>query len=90
MRYPVGTKALIMAAAASLLLGVTATPAMATKLSGLRGASDGHFNFKTRSARRGAYWRRGHCGRGGRHYTFLGGWGCDYYRYSWEWPKGHR
>ena len=27
---------------------------------------------------------------GGRHYTFLGGWGCDYYRYTYDWPLGRR
>jgi hypothetical protein len=28
--------------------------------------------------------------RGGRHYTYLGGWGCDYYVYSQNWPYGRR
>jgi hypothetical protein len=28
--------------------------------------------------------------RGGRHYTYLGGWGCDYYLYSYAWPYGRR
>jgi hypothetical protein len=27
---------------------------------------------------------------GGRHYTYLGGWGCDYYVYSQDWPYGRR
>jgi hypothetical protein len=27
---------------------------------------------------------------GGRRYTYLGGWGCDYYRYTYDWPLGHR
>jgi hypothetical protein len=26
----------------------------------------------------------------GRHYTYGGGWGCDHYRYTYDWPKGHR
>ena len=28
--------------------------------------------------------------KGGRHYTYLGGWGCDYYVYSQDWPYGRR
>ena len=28
--------------------------------------------------------------KGGRYYTWGGGWGCDYYRYSYDWPLGHR
>jgi hypothetical protein len=28
--------------------------------------------------------------KGGRHYTYLGGWGCDYYVYSYDWPYGRR
>ena len=28
--------------------------------------------------------------KGGRYYTYGGGWGCDNYRYSYDWPKGHR
>jgi hypothetical protein len=27
---------------------------------------------------------------GGRYYTYGGGWGCDYYRYSYDWPFGRR
>jgi hypothetical protein len=27
---------------------------------------------------------------GGHHYTYLGGWGCDYYVYSQDWPYGRR
>jgi hypothetical protein len=27
---------------------------------------------------------------GGRHYTYAGGWGCDYYVYSYDWPYGRR
>jgi hypothetical protein len=26
----------------------------------------------------------------GRYYTYGGGWGCDHYRYTYDWPKGHR
>jgi hypothetical protein len=28
--------------------------------------------------------------KGGRYYTYGGGWGCDYYRYSYDWPFGRR
>ena len=28
--------------------------------------------------------------KGGRYYTYGGGWGCDYYRYSYDWPLGRR
>ena len=28
--------------------------------------------------------------KGGRYYTYGGGWGCDYYRYSYDWPSGRR
>jgi len=27
---------------------------------------------------------------GGRHYTYAGGWGCDYFVYSYDWPYGRR
>ena len=27
---------------------------------------------------------------GGRHYIYLGGWGCDYYVYSYDWPYRRR
>lgn len=28
--------------------------------------------------------------KGGRYYSYGGGWGCDYYRYSYDWPYGRR
>ena len=28
--------------------------------------------------------------KGGRLYTYGGGWGCDYYLYSYDWPLGRR
>jgi hypothetical protein len=28
--------------------------------------------------------------QGGRLYAYGGGWGCDYYRYSYDWPLGRR
>ena len=40
---------------------------------------------------RRAHWREvSPCRKGGRYYTYGGGWGCDYYRYSYDWPYGRR
>lgn len=88
MRDPVDTKKLALAAAAALLLGTSVDPAVANKLSGMRGSSELRLN--PIDLRRGPYGRRGFACPGGRRYSFRGGWGCDYYIYSWGYPKGRR
>jgi len=82
MRWPNG-KAFVVVALGISLVGLASAPAMASKLSGAR--SPAH-SFRPLAVPR---WYRKHpCG--GRLYTYLGGWGCDYYRYSRTWPKGRR
>jgi hypothetical protein len=82
MRWP-NRKALVMATLGIALAGVASAPAMASKLSGAR--------LPAYSSRYEAVpnWYRRHPCRG-RVYTYLAGWGCDYYRYSWDWLKGRR
>jgi len=80
MRWPTG-KAFVVAALGISLAGLTPAPAMASKLSGVRIPAS-RYEAVPR-------WYRRHPCRG-RVYTYLAGWGCDYYRYSWDWPKGHR
>jgi len=80
MRWPNG-KAFVVAALGISLAGLTPAPAMASKLFGVRILAS-RYEAVPR-------WYRRHPCRG-RVYTYLAGWGCDYYRYSWEWPKGRR
>lgn len=82
MRWPNG-KVFVVAALGVSIAGLASTPVMASKLSGARvPAYSSHYEAVPR-------WYRRHPCRG-RFYTYLRGWGCDYYRYSWEWPKGRR
>lgn len=80
MRWP-NRKALAIAALGISLAGLTPAPAMASKLFGVRILAS-RYEAVPR-------WYRRHPCRG-RVYTYLAGWGCDYYRYSWDWPKGRR
>jgi hypothetical protein len=82
MRCPDG-KALVVAALGVSLAGLGSAPAMASKLSGARVPA-----YSSRSEAVPRWYARHPCR--GRVYTYLAGWGCDYYRYSWDWPKGHR
>ena len=70
--------------ATALLAIVLVVPASAAK-SGVRYSQ--HPYGKVAVPRYGARYYRCH---GGRHYTYMGGWGCDYYRYSYDWPYGRR
>jgi hypothetical protein len=84
MRWPNG-KALVVVALGSSLAGLAfaSAPAVASKLSGARSpAYASRYSAVPR-------WYRSHPCRG-RTYTYLAGWGCDYYRYSRAWPKGRR
>jgi hypothetical protein len=82
MRRPDG-KALVVAALGVALAGLGSAPAMASKLSGA-----GVPAYSSRYEAVPNWYRRHPCR--GRVYTYLVGWGCDSYRYSWDWPKGHR
>jgi hypothetical protein len=77
MRWPNGKAFAIVALGVSL----APAPAVASKLFGV------HIPASRYEAM--PRWYRRHPCRG-RVYTYLAGWGCDYYRYSWDWPKGHR
>jgi hypothetical protein len=65
--------------------GVPASPASAAKPASQRYWS--HHDIYGTSAR---YASRIYRCKGGRHYTYAGGWGCDYYVYSQDWPYGRR
>ena len=75
----------IAALAGAVLVSPLATQVFAAK-SGSQRYTQSHHG-KSASALRAS--RIYHC-KGGRYYTYGGGWGCDYYRYSYDWPKGHR
>ena len=63
--------------AASVLAGacILGATTMAASPLGLRNSPFGE-------VRPAPYWRWANSCRGGRYYTYLGGWGCDYYAYS--------
>jgi hypothetical protein len=84
MRGSSGT-VLAVAAVAVALVGLAPAPAMASKLFGARGPAYGD-SYRYRPM---PPWYRRHACRG-RPYAYLGGWGCDYYRYSWDYPRGRR
>jgi hypothetical protein len=83
MRYFLTTIATVLTGA--MLAGALTLPAFAAK-SGSQRYYQGHHG-KAVSA---LYASRAYRCKGGRYYTYGGGWGCDYYRYSYDWPKGHR
>ena len=70
--------------AGAVLAGPLVSPAYAAK-SGSQRYTQSHHG---KSA--GARASRIHRCKGGRYYTYGGGWGCDYYRYSYDWPFGRR
>jgi len=82
MRWP-DKRIPVAAALCILIVGLGSTPAMASKLSGARVPA-----YSSRYEAVPRWYARHPCR--GRVYTYLRGWGCDYYRYSWDWPKGHR
>jgi hypothetical protein len=69
---------------ASVACGL-ASPALAARPSSQRSYT--HQDINGTPARQASRIFRCH---GGRHYTYLGGWGCDYYVYSYDWPYGRR
>ena len=75
----------IAALAGAVLASPLVSPASAAK-SGSQRYTQSHHG-KSASALRAS---RVHRCKGGRYYTYGGGWGCDYYRYSYDWPFGHR
>ena len=66
-----------------LLAGSDASPAVAAKA-----ASPHHYQTFCGKVVAPPY-RYFRC-KGGRLYTYGGGWGCDYYLYSYDWPLGRR
>ena len=75
----------IAALAGAVLVGPLASPASAAK-SGSQRYYQSHYAKGMKALRASRIYR---C-RGGRYYTYGGGWGCDYYRYSYDWPFGRR
>jgi hypothetical protein len=67
--------------AGAVLAGSLAAPASAAK-SGLR------YYQQARGAVIAPPYRYFRCH--GRYYNYGRGWGCDYYFYSYDWPKGRR
>lgn len=75
----------IAALAGAVLASPLVSPASAAK-SGSQRYYQGHHGKGASALRASRIYR---C-KGGRHYTYGGGWGCDYYRYTYDWPLGHR
>ena len=75
----------IAALAGTVLAGLLVSPAFAAK-SGSQRYAQSHQVKSTSALRASRIYR---C-KGGRYYTYGGGWGCDYYRYSYDWPFGRR
>jgi hypothetical protein len=71
--------------AGAILAGPLATPAFAAK-SGSQRYYQSHHGKGAGALRASRTYR---C-KGARYYTYGGGWGCDYYRYSYDWPLGRR
>ena len=75
MRRSFKTMLLATALVGACIATAAAATTAATKPPGLRKAPYG-------DVRPAPYWRwANHC-RGGRYYSYAGGWGCDYYAYS--------
>ena len=70
----------IAALACAVLAGPLVSPAFAAK-SGSQRYYQGHYAKGMKALRASRFYR---C-KGGRHYTYGGGWGCDYYLYG-LWP----
>ena len=75
----------IAALAGAVLAGPLVAPVFAAK-SGSHRYTRGHYG-KSGGA---LYASRVYRCKGGRYYTYGGGCGCDYYRYSYDWPFGRR
>ena len=73
MWHPFKIMVAATALAGACMLGA-GTPAVAARPLGLHGAPHG-------DVRPAPYWRWANGCRGGRTYSYLGGWGCDYYAY---------
>ena len=84
MRRFVGAFA-IAALAGAVLATPLVSPASASK-SGNQRYYQSHIGKGASALRASRIYR---C-KGGRHYTYGRGWGCDYYRYSYDWPLGRR
>jgi hypothetical protein len=75
----------IAALAGAVLASALVSPAYAAKTASQRYAQS-HQGKSAGALRASRIYR---C-KGGRYYTYGGGWGCDYYRYSYDWPFGRR
>ena len=71
--------------AGAILAGPLVSPASASK-SGNQRYYQSHHGKSAGALRASRIYR---C-KGGRYYIYGGGWGCDYYRYSYDWPLGRR
>jgi hypothetical protein len=72
MWHPFKIMVAATALAGACMLGAAGTPAAAARPLGMHGAAHGE-------VRPAPYWRWANGCRGGRTYSYLGGWGCDYY-----------
>ena len=77
MRHPFKIVAVTTALVCASMLGASAAAAGSL---GLRSASHGE-------VRPAPYWRWANSCRGGRYYTYGGGWGCDHYLYGYDAPR---
>ena len=75
----------IVALAGAVLVCPLARPAFAAK-SGSQRYTQSHHGKSTSALRVSRFYG---C-KVGHYYTYGGGWGCDYYRYSYDWPLGRR
>ena len=67
------------------IAGVPASPAFAAKP-----ASQRHYTHNDATGAPARYASRIYRCNGGRHYTYAGGWGCDYYVYSQDYAPRRR
>ncbi|MGH6825333.1 hypothetical protein [Methyloceanibacter sp.] len=76
--------------AATALIGASIACALASPALAAKPASGRHYAHHDIYGTPARYASRIFRCHGGRHYTDLDGWGCDYYLYSYAWPYGRR
>jgi hypothetical protein len=72
------------------LIGASIACAPASPASAAKPASQRYYSHNDASGAPARHASRVYRCKGGRHYTYAGGWGCDYYVYSYDWPYGRR
>ena len=75
--------------AAIALAGFCFASAVPAPVFGAKKAS-ARYHSQYSSGTRALYASRFFRCKGGRYYTWGGGWGCDYYVYSYDWPLGRQ